>query len=127
MPPGARHELGGLIFATALRRHGIPVIYLGADLPLDDWIAAVERTDTQAVVIGAVMPADTAAAQSVAAGIRAARPQLIIAFGGAAAPDPDASTGTPATTILLPAEVADAVDVLVAALPGTPRVAGRRS
>ena len=59
MPPGARHELGGLIFATSLRRNGIPVIYLGADLPLDDWIAAMERTDARAVVIGAVMPADT--------------------------------------------------------------------
>jgi DNA-binding transcriptional MerR regulator/methylmalonyl-CoA mutase cobalamin-binding subunit len=125
MSPGARHELGGLIFATALRRQGIPVIYLGADLPLDDWIAAVERIDAQAVVIGAVMPADTEAARSVAAGIRAARPQLIIAFGGAAAPDPDPSTGTLATTIHLPAEVADAVDVLVATLPGSAREAAR--
>ena len=35
MPPGARHELGGLIFATALRRAGLPVVYLGADLPLE--------------------------------------------------------------------------------------------
>ena len=86
MPPGARHELGGLIFATALRRAGLPVVYLGADLPLDDWIAAVERTDARAVVIGAVMPADATAAMSVAAGLRAARPEVLIAFGGAAAP-----------------------------------------
>ena len=47
---------------------GIAVVYLGADLPLDDWIAAVERTDARAVVIGAVMPADATAALSVAAG-----------------------------------------------------------
>jgi MerR family transcriptional regulator, light-induced transcriptional regulator len=124
MPPGARHELGGLIFATSLRRNGIPVIYLGADLPLDDWIAAVERTDARAVVIGAVIPADTSAARSVAAGLRAARADLIIAFGGAAAPDPDASPGN-ASTIRLPGEVADAVDVLIVALKGA-RTRGSR-
>ena len=118
MPPGARHELGGLIFATSLRRNGIPVTYLGADLPLDDWVAAVERTDARAVVIGAVMPTDALAARSVAVELRAARPELIIAFGGAAAPDPDDSLGPPATTIRLPADVGDAVEVLVAALMG---------
>ena len=119
MPPGARHELGGLIFATSLRRHGIPVIYLGADLPLDDWVEAVQRTDARAVVIGAVMPTDASAARSVAVGVRAVRPELIIAFGGAAAPDPDGSLGSPATTIRLPADVGDAVKVLVGALMGT--------
>ena len=29
--------------------------YLGVDLPEDDWIDAVERTDARAVVIGSVM------------------------------------------------------------------------
>ena len=125
---GARHELGGLIFATSLRRHGIPVIYLGADLPLDDWVAAVERTDARAVVIGAVMPTDASAARSVAVGLRAVRPELIIAFGGAAAPDPDGSLGSPATTIRLPADVGDAVEVLVGALMGlATQGAGRTS
>ena len=40
------------------------------------------------------------------------------AFGGAAAPDPDGSLGSPATTIRLPADVGDAVEVLVSALMG---------
>ena len=102
MPPGARHELGGLIFATALRRAGLSVVYLGADLPLDDWIAAVERTDARAVVIGAVMAADATAALSVAAGLHAARPEVLIAFGGAAAPEPDGATASSARTIRLP-------------------------
>ncbi len=94
MPPGARHELGALIFATALRRAGLSVVYLGADLPLDDWIAAVERTDARAVVIGAVMPADATGAMSVAEQLRARRPEVLIAFGGPAAPDPDAATAS---------------------------------
>ena len=97
------------MFATAVRRSGLPVVYLGADVPLDDWIAAVERTDARAVVIGAVMPADATAAMSVAAGLRAARPEVLIAFGGAAAPDPDAATASSGRTIRLPAELGEAV------------------
>ena len=131
MPPGARHELGGLIFATALRWAGHAVVYLGSDLPLDDWIAAVERTDARAVVIGAVMPADATAALSVAAGLRAARPEVLIAFGGAAAPEPDGASAMSDRTICLPAEVVKGVDTLSAALtrsvsapPGAPRAAG---
>ena len=116
MPPGARHELGGLIFATALRRAALPVVYLGADLPLDDWIAAVERTDARAVVIGAVMHADATAAMSVAEGLRVGRPEVLIAFGGPAAPDPDAATAS-AGTIRLPAELGEAVAALSASLP----------
>ena len=116
MPPGARHELGGLIFATALRRQGIPVLYLGADLPLDDWIAAVQRTDPKAVVIGAVMAADTEAAMSVGAGLRAAYPGVLIAFGGGAAPEPDRSEVLLGQTVRLPADVSAAVGVLDAAL-----------
>jgi DNA-binding transcriptional MerR regulator/methylmalonyl-CoA mutase cobalamin-binding subunit len=129
MPPGARHELGGLIFATALRRAGLPVVYLGSDLPLDDWIAAVEQTDARAVVVGAVMHADASAAMSVAAGLRAARPELLIAFGGAAAPDPDAATASSAGMIRLPVELGRAVAALSSALtrtalPGARREAG---
>ena len=116
MPPGARHELGGLIFATALRRQGIPVLYLGADLPLDDWIAAVQRTDPKAVVIGAVMAADTEAAMSVGAGLRAAYPGVLIAFGGGAAPEPDRSEVLLGQTVRLPADVSAAVGVLDSAL-----------
>ena len=127
MPPGARHELGGLIFATALRRAGISVVYLGADLPLDDWIAAVERTRAPAVVIGAVMPADAIAAGTVAAGLRAARPEVLIAFGGAAAPDPDSATGSSARTIRLPADLSEAVAALSSALArSTPTSRGPR-
>src|SRR6476661_977276 len=118
MPPGARHELGGLIFATAARRAGLPVIYLGADLPLDDWVAAVERTKARAVVIGALMNADGAAARSVAVGLRAVNPDLVIAFGGAAAPNlaADRSTAAAGRTLRLPEDPTQGVAALRAAL-----------
>ena len=118
MPPGARHELGGLIFATAARRTGLPIVYLGADLPLADWVAAVERTNARGVVIGALMNADGAAARSVASGLRAANPDLVIAFGGAAAPDPAADPFTVGAgrTIRLPDDPTKGVAALRAAL-----------
>ena len=123
MPPGARHELGGLMFATALRRAGRPVVYLGADVPLDDWTAAVAQTDARAVVIGAVMSADATAAIAVSSLLRAARPEVIIAFGGVAAPDRGAADAASAGTIRLPADVGEAVTALEAALtiPASPR------
>jgi MerR family transcriptional regulator, light-induced transcriptional regulator len=112
MPPGARHELGGLIFATAARRAGLPVVYLGADLPAADWLAAVERTRALAVVIGALMSADAEAADAIAAELRSKFSDLVIAFGGAVAPD--AAPGL--RSIRLPGGVRDAVAALRRAL-----------
>ena len=112
MPPGAHHELGGLIFATAARRSGLPVVYLGADLPLPDWVAAVERTGARAVVIGALMNADGAAARAVAAGLRGVRPDILVAFGGAAAPEPEPSAAAAGLALRLPDDIVAAVELL---------------
>ena len=54
LPPGARHELGALAFAVAARRAGIPVLYLGPDLPVADWVGTASRTQARAAVIGAI-------------------------------------------------------------------------
>jgi methanogenic corrinoid protein MtbC1 len=51
LPPGARHELGILAFATAARRCGLRVTYLGADLPARDWPGAVTRQRARCVVL----------------------------------------------------------------------------
>lgn len=111
MPQGAHHELGGLMFAIAARRAGLPVVYLGADLPLADWIAAVESTNARAVVIGALMNEDRVAARSLAAGLRGINPSLVIAFGGASAPDPDTAS-VAGTTLRLPDDMRQAVAIL---------------
>jgi DNA-binding transcriptional MerR regulator/methylmalonyl-CoA mutase cobalamin-binding subunit len=112
MPPGAHHELGGLIFATAARRRGLPVVYLGADLPLADWVAAVERTGARAVVIGALMNADGAAARVVATELRGVRPEILVAFGGPAAPEPEPSAADAGLALRLPDDVVVAVEQL---------------
>jgi DNA-binding transcriptional MerR regulator len=103
LPPDARHELGALAFAVAARRAGLPVLYLGADLPAHDWVTTARRTRARAAVIGVVTGADSDAALEVARAIGDAVPGIAIAFGGRGAPDPGLVGGWPAPApIILP-------------------------
>jgi MerR family transcriptional regulator, light-induced transcriptional regulator len=111
LPPGVRHEIGALAFATALRRAGVPVLYLGPDVPVASWVAAAERTDARAVVIGAVMNDDIAAADAVVAALRDARDDLLVAVGGRRAE----IVGN-GEVLRLPNGLREAVKVLAAAL-----------
>ena len=107
LPPGGRHELGALAFAIAAKRAGLPVIYLGADLPTDDWLAASGRAS--AAVIGVVTARDRNAALVLARRLLEVRPDLVVAMGGRAA--------QPAPGILrLPVELTDSVAALAAAI-----------
>ena len=85
LPPGGRHELGALAFAVAARRAGLPVIYVGPDLPVADWVTAARGA--AAAVIGVVTPRDRKAALLVAEGIRADNQHVVVAFGGGSAPE----------------------------------------
>ena len=114
LPPGARHDLGALAFATAARRTGLGVRHLGADLPVVDWVEAVRRTHARAVVVGVVVSRDVKPAIAVARAIRSDHPDVLIAFGGRAA------TGVPVDdlepAIVLPPELTEAVAALRARL-----------
>lgn len=114
LPPGARHDLGALAFATAARRGGLSVRYLGADLPVQDWLDALVRTKAAAVVIGVVIDADAEAAQRLASALRAADADLLICFGGRAATEVDGSRLEP--MIKLPGDLSSAVGALRARL-----------
>lgn len=90
MAPGSRHEIGLLAFAVAARRRGMSTDYLGADLPLEDWLAIVDDRDLAAVVLALPTTADVASATTVINALRERRPGLTIAVGGreqAQAPD----------------------------------------
>src|SRR4051794_3140218 len=63
LPEGSRHELGALAFATSARRLGMDVLYLGADVPVESWLAAVDGHSADAAVIGVVSPEDQATAR----------------------------------------------------------------
>ena len=97
MPPGGRHELGALAFSTAVRRAGIPVLYLGPDVPIPDWVLTVQRTQARAAVIGVLTEADVGPAVDVARALLASRPELAVLFGGRAAERAVAAFALPAT------------------------------
>jgi len=67
LPQGGRHELMLLAFAACLRRAGVNAIYLGADVPLDDWKTVASEVGARAAVIGVHLEEDVAAAQAVVA------------------------------------------------------------
>lgn len=82
LPPGARHELGAFAHAVALRRRGVSVLYLGADLPVEDVGVAVRVAGASVLVLGAVVAGDVPAAERVAVAIEAAVRDVRLAFGG---------------------------------------------
>jgi DNA-binding transcriptional MerR regulator/methylmalonyl-CoA mutase cobalamin-binding subunit len=82
LPPGARHELGALAFGVAARRAGLPVLYLGPDLPVTDWVATARRTRARAAVIGALTPADGESAARVAKALHDDDSKMVVAIGG---------------------------------------------
>ena len=66
LPPGSQHELGALAFATAIRRRGMNVLYLGSNVPASSWVTAVTSHAAQAVALAVVTHEDRPAAIEVA-------------------------------------------------------------
>jgi DNA-binding transcriptional MerR regulator len=114
LPPGARHELGALAFSVVARRAGLPILYLGPDVPLRDWMNATRATGAPAVVIGVVSEADREAAEDVASALLAADPEVIVALGGSGAQGSELIERR--GVLVLPDGVVDAAQRLVAAL-----------
>jgi len=108
LPPGSRHELGAMAFAVALRRHGVGVLYLGPDVPVDAWVDIVQRTGARAAVIGVVTATDREPAMAVAEALNVVA-GTIVALGGASASTP---TDGPAGPIVLPSRVVEAATVI---------------
>ena len=110
--PGSRHELGALAFAVAARRAGLPVLYLGADLPATEWKAAAVERRARAAVVGAPARADVDRVRPVLEALRSAGTGILLAVGGAhaarAAGDPD--------VLVLPDRLSDSVAALRTAL-----------
>ncbi len=112
LPPEARHELGALAFAVALRRRAVGVLYLGQDVPVDGWIEAVTRTRAKAAVIGTVVAADAEAAAPVVDALRPLGLRLVALGGAAATPEIAKRLGVTA----LPQGVVDAAVTVADAL-----------
>jgi methanogenic corrinoid protein MtbC1 len=112
LPPSARHELAALAFSVAARRAGLPILYLGPDLPVDDWVATATRTRARAAVVAAPTIADVDAASSVGRALRTAVPDLTIAFGGRGAARARDTLGSAVGIVTLPDGMVAAVGAL---------------
>ena len=84
LPRGAHHELGILTFTVMLRRAGVDVLYLGADLPAQHWVRVVQQQRPDAVVIGTPTAADVLATRETVAALHGQDPTLRIHVGGGA-------------------------------------------
>lgn len=110
---GSRHELGVLAFATAIKRAGVMVNYVGADLPVDSWVVTVTRTAPDAVVLAVPFIGDVPAARDTVSALHAVRPDLPIFVGGRHQDDEVGSA------ITLGHRIGAAAERLVAALKAT--------
>jgi MerR family transcriptional regulator, light-induced transcriptional regulator len=116
LPPGARHDLGALAFAVALRRLGVGVLYLGADIPVSSWVQVMQQPQRRLAVIGVVIDEDKPAALEVVNALRAEYPDVATALGGHV---DDWTEGAEVGAIVLPGRIGDAARVAA-------RVAGAR-
>ncbi len=83
LPSGSQHDLGALAFATAIRRRGLNVLYLGANVPVSSWEAAVAGHAAQAAVLAVVTPQDRPAATVVAERLAGHELSPLVCAGGA--------------------------------------------
>ena len=84
LPPGSQHSLGALAFGVAIRRRGLDVLYLGSDVPVSSWGAAVRSRSTRAAVLAVPMLDDRPAARAVAERLLNLDPSPMVCAGGGA-------------------------------------------
>lgn len=82
LAPGSRHELGLLAFATAARRAGLSTVYVGADLPAEDWSAAIAAQEAVAAVLAVSYTDDLERLRTVVDDLHRDHPELLVAVGG---------------------------------------------
>lgn len=84
LPPSGHHDLGLLSFCLLLRDQGLDPIYLGADVPLENWVTAAERDRPRAAVTVAVTAHDVPFADEV---VRRLTDRAVPVFVGGGAQD----------------------------------------
>ena len=84
-PAGERHALPLAILAECVRLDGWQVSDLGADVPLQSFVYAVDDDpDVVAVGVSVSLGEHLSTAQAVVSALRAAHPQVCVVLGGAA-------------------------------------------
>lgn len=81
--PGEWHDIGILLVALALRRHGWRVVHLGQNVPADQLAEAIQRLQPDLVCLSATTSESVAGVSAVAAAIEALPdPKPRLALGG---------------------------------------------
>jgi len=107
LPSGSQHDLGALAFATAIRRRGMDVLYLGANVPVSSWEAAVRSREARAAVMSVVSPKDRPSAIAVAERLLSQALVPTVCAGGASAANLAGGVQTLASSIGLAAQELD--------------------
>ena len=81
-PGDARPAIGSFAFATSLRRHGCDVTYLGADVPPEAWVEAIEASEAQVVAVSVPTEDEAPAASKAIALITKTFPDIAVYYGG---------------------------------------------
>ena len=76
---------GGAAARAGVRRRGILVLSLGADVPVSSWLDLRAQVQPRLLVVAVVTAEDRSAASDVARALRAADDPTPVAFGGRAA------------------------------------------
>jgi DNA-binding transcriptional MerR regulator len=92
-PTGERHELGLLMAALTAVGAGANALYLGAELPVEDLLGAVEDTDAAALALSLVTVPAAQAARTVSALRGGLARDVHLWLGGAGASDVDLPQG----------------------------------
>lgn len=83
-PPGERHGLSIAIVADLLRGEGWEVLDLGPDIPIDEFVLAVEKAaPVSAVAVGVTSSENLERARSLITSLRASTTAPIVVGGGA--------------------------------------------
>ncbi len=82
LPSGSHHEVGIAAFNVLARLAGLEVVYLGADLPEDAWVGAVESHPPAAVVIAIATQADVPSARRCLTALAAFPAPPVLVVGG---------------------------------------------
>ncbi|WP_432560561.1 MerR family transcriptional regulator [Granulicoccus sp. GXG6511] len=109
LPERAHHELGLLAFATCLRRQQVEVVYLGADVPVADWVAAAVTLRPRGAVVGAPLSTRVPRAQDVVDQLHGLAPPIAVWVGGGLA-------GRVRRAVQLPEGVAEAATAVATSL-----------
>lgn len=81
-PSGEFHQLGLMLFTLFLREKGYPVVFLGADTPLDGLSEIVAQQDIRIVAMATTTPSSLPVVERYIADIGAANPDVHFMVGG---------------------------------------------